>query len=104
MPDRSLLIGRETFDFVRSDPDRVGERFATAAARLTARMRALHPELREIKVCRTWAGPIARSSDGVPALVDDPRNRSVFWAGGYGGHGVAQAFRLGQIVAQRLGR
>jgi len=26
----------------------------------------------------------------------------VLWVGGYGGHGVAQAFKLGRLVADRL--
>jgi glycine/D-amino acid oxidase-like deaminating enzyme len=51
---------------------------------------------------RAWAGPIARSAAGIPGLADDPRLRGVLWAGGYGGHGLAAAFRLGGRAAHRL--
>jgi glycine/D-amino acid oxidase-like deaminating enzyme len=104
MPDRSLMIGRETFAFLSSSSERLADRFAIATERLIGRLRQLHPGLRETKVCRSWGGPIARNADGVPAIVVDPNHRSVLWAGGYGGHGVAQAFRLGRLVAERLNR
>lgn len=102
MPDRSLLVGRETIEFPRRDADRLSDRFVVAGARLTSRVRRLHGELRDIKVCRRWGGPIARSAAGVPSIVADPDHPEVLWAGGYGGHGVAQAFRMGQLVADRL--
>jgi len=44
------------------------------------------------------------SSDesGVPSVVADPDLAGVWWAGGYGGHGLAQAFRLGEIAARTI--
>ncbi len=102
MPDRSLLIGRETIDLRATTAGPLPDRFAAAAARLASRVRALHPELKDIEVCRSWGGPIARNASGVPSIAVDPEHPRVLWAGGYGGHGVAQAFRMGRLVAERL--
>jgi sarcosine oxidase len=104
MPDRSILVGRETIDFPRRDVERLPDKFVAAAARLTSRVRGLHSELGGVDVCRSWGGPIARSAAGVPAIAADPDHPAVIWAGGYGGQGIAQAFRMGQLVADRLSR
>lgn len=102
MPDRSMLIGRETLAFPGSHTKVLPDDFATASARLTARVHRLHPALTHIEVRRTWGGPIARSPGGVPAIVVDPNHPRVIWVGGYGGHGMAQAFKLGRLTAERL--
>jgi gamma-glutamylputrescine oxidase len=104
MPDRSLLVGRETIEFPRRDLERLPDKFVAAAARLTSRVRGLHNELRDVDVRRSWGGPIARSAAGVPAIAADPDHPAVIWVGGYGGQGIAQAFRMGQLVADRLSR
>jgi glycine/D-amino acid oxidase-like deaminating enzyme len=102
MPDRSLLIGRETLAFPGSETKILPDDFASASARLTARVHRLHPALTHVEVCRSWGGPIARSPGGVPSIVVDPNHPRVLWVGGYGGHGMAQAFKLGQLAANRL--
>jgi glycine/D-amino acid oxidase-like deaminating enzyme len=117
MPDRSLLVGRETEPFPkhfndggrpRCDPptDRLMEDLREgldrAGARLSSRVRALHPTLREIVILEIWTGPIARTAHGRPTIVADPLVPELLWAGGYGGQGIAQAFRLGQLAAERV--
>jgi glycine/D-amino acid oxidase-like deaminating enzyme len=100
MTDGSLLFGRELIDWpARASPDRLGALVAAAADRLVRRVRGLTPALAEVRIHRVWAGPTARTAAGVPCLVSDPSSNAVMWAGGYGGHGLAQAFRLGQAAA-----
>ena len=41
---------------------------------------------------------------GAPTLVEDPSLGEVVWAGGYGGHGLAQAFVLGRAAADWASR
>jgi glycine/D-amino acid oxidase-like deaminating enzyme len=104
MPDQSLLVGRETLPWpTQSSAISIRERLDEAGGRLALRVRGLHPELREVAVHHLWGGPIARTASGVPAVVQDPRIPQVLWVGGYGGHGLAQAFRLGQVVSTSLG-
>ena len=102
MPDRSLLVGRETIAFPREDARDVLDRFGSAVAQLTSRVRGLHPSLRDADVVGAWSGPIARANHGLPGFVSDPDRPRVLWAGGYGGHGIAQAFRMGTIVAEKV--
>lgn len=100
MTDGSLLFGRELIDWpADASPDRLRALVAAAADRLVRRVRGLTPALAEVRIRRVWAGPTARTDAGVPCLVPDPASHAVIWAGGYGGHGLAQAFRLGQAAA-----
>ena len=46
-----------------------------------------------------WGGPVVRTSAGFPVVARDPDVPQVIWAGGYGGHGIAQAFRAGYLAA-----
>ena len=77
---------------------------AAAGARLLSRVRGLHPAISAVGAQRIWGGPIGRTAAGLPTLVRDPHNPQLVWAGGYGGHGLAQAFRLGTMIGEYLTR
>jgi glycine/D-amino acid oxidase-like deaminating enzyme len=97
LDDGALLAGRELVPLDGSaDLDTA---CAKAAVTLEQRVRGLHPALATIHLRRRWAGPIARDESGVPSVRPDPDRPGVWWAGGYGGHGLAQAFRLGKQAA-----
>jgi len=98
MPDQSLLVGRETLPWAAVAAGTIRDGIATAGERLASRVRGLHPALRDLAVRHVWGGPIARAVAGVPAIAPDPRIQSVLWVGGYGGHGLAQAFRMGRLA------
>jgi len=105
LPDGSLLFGRELIAWpLPAGTGTLRAQFVAAGDRLIARVRGLHPRLREIGIERVWAGPTARTSVGAPALVEDPVLGEVVWAGGYGGHGLAQAFVLGRAAADWASR
>jgi len=101
IPDGGLLAGREliTLDDGRS---RLDEKIAAAGKRLLTRVRGLHHAFANVTSEHLWAGPVARDGSGVPKVLEDPDLPGVFWAGGYGGHGLAQAFRLGRLAAERM--
>lgn len=103
MPDQSLLVGRETLPWPTADTETcVRDRLDEAGNHLAARVRGLHPALRSVTVRHVWGGPIARTAAGVPGVVQDLRLPQVWWVGGYGGHGIAQAFRMGRLVSTSL--
>lgn len=103
MESGGMLLGRELIDWhVGTADDDVRGEIRAAGIRLTERLRRLHPALSNLGVRRVWAGPIARDESGVPTIQPDPAIDGVFWAGGYGGHGLAQAFRLGTDAARLL--
>jgi gamma-glutamylputrescine oxidase len=103
MPDRSLLVGRETLPFPeRPEPRAMREELATAAARLASRVRGLHPAISTIPIQKTWTGPLARTAAGHPTIAADPFVPRLLWAGGYGGQGIAQGFTLGRRAAEAI--
>ena len=105
LPDGSLLFGRELIAWpAASPPGTLRGQLAAAGDRLIERVRGLHPRLGRIGIQRVWAGPTARTKVGAPALVEDPVLRGGIWAGGYGGHGLAQAFVLGRAAADWVWR
>ena len=102
LDDGALLAGRELVPL--DDSTSFAPAFQQASARLVARIRGLHPALAAIEARHIWAGPIARDERGVPSVVPDPDLAGVWWAGGFGGHGLAQAFRLGKQAAVEIAR
>jgi glycine oxidase len=103
MPDRSLLVGRETGPFPQSaGHEELGIGLTLAGRRLSARVRGLHPVLSEIAIPRVWTGPLARTTAGHPTITVDPFVPQLLWAGGYGGQGIAQGFRLGRRAGERI--
>jgi glycine/D-amino acid oxidase-like deaminating enzyme len=104
MPDSSLLVGRELvpacFD---APPDILSSIVETAGGLLADRARRLHPALAPVTLRRVWGGPIATTPEGTPAVIRDTEVAGLFWAGGYGGQGIAQAFRVAQLAAEAIG-
>lgn len=103
LDDGSLLIGRELVPVDDPNPAALSRAIVLAVGRLVDRIHGLHPVLATVGLRRAWAGPIARDARGVPSVQRDRHVPGVWWAGGYGGHGLAQAFRLGEIAARTIG-
>jgi len=57
------------------------------------------PELRTIPVAHFWGGWIAMTLHFLPALGRTGRQRNLYYALGYNGHGVAAASAMGAILA-----
>jgi glycine/D-amino acid oxidase-like deaminating enzyme len=103
MPDRSLLVGRETRPFPAQPVLReLHDGLTEASARLTNRVRGLHPVLSHVAIQTSWTGPLARTEAGHPTIESDPIVPTLLWAGGYGGQGIAQGFALGRKAANRI--
>src|SRR5262245_5835547 len=103
MPDRSLLVGRETRPFPAQPILReLHDGLTEASARLTNRVRGLHPVLSNVAIQTAWTGPLARTAAGHPTIESDPLVPTLLWAGGYGGQGIAQGFTLGRRAAAQI--
>jgi glycine/D-amino acid oxidase-like deaminating enzyme len=80
---------------------RVDARFsrdAPTAARAEAGLRRLLPGLADVRVERSWGGPIDVSSDHLPFFGTKPGTR-IHYGAGYSGHGVGPSWLGGQILA-----
>jgi glycine/D-amino acid oxidase-like deaminating enzyme len=69
---------------------------------LEARVRSLHPALRNISVTNRWGGPIFIAEDWVPIFRRHPQSKNVIVLGGYSGHGVALSVYLGRWAAKAM--
>ncbi len=86
-------------------PERVDVREGEAAVqleRLVARVRNLHPALRDVRFTHRWGGPILITSDWQPVFRFHPRSPNALVLGGYCGHGVALSVYLGAWAAEVL--
>jgi gamma-glutamylputrescine oxidase len=75
---------------------------ATALLQLGERVRGLHPALARIGIRAAWGGPIALVWGRPPLLAWHPTAPGVLIAGGYTGHGVALALRVGELAAAAI--
>jgi gamma-glutamylputrescine oxidase len=75
---------------------------AAVLARLEARVRGLHPALRDVRVTHRWGGPIGIPQGGMPLIGSLPQAPAIFVAGGYSGHGVALSVSMGRALAHGI--
>ena len=105
-PDGRVYLGRGggTLAFAA----RIGPAFDWSprqAAEVEDDFRFLYPELREVPVTRAWAGPVDRSTTGLPWFGRLRGDARVHYVIGYSGHGVAASALGGRILASSvLGR
>ena len=92
--DRRLLFGgRAIFSQRRSS-------VADSAAILRRGLIDVFPELRDVPLAYSWGGRVALARDQRPhagRLADGS-----YFAAGYGGHGIAMATMLGDLVGRRI--
>lgn len=98
-PDGRIYLGRGGGTIAYDA--RIGPEFDYSAAQiaeLESDFRYLYPQLRDIPIAGGWAGPIDRSTTGLPVFgqLADPR---VHYAIGYTGHGVAASAMAGHALA-----
>jgi glycine/D-amino acid oxidase-like deaminating enzyme len=91
--DRLLFGGRAEF----ATPDESTTR--RAAAILRRDLESVFPQLAEVAIDYAWGGTVGFTRDQMPraGLLD-----GVYYAGGYGGHGIAMATHLGEQIARRI--
>jgi putative aminophosphonate oxidoreductase len=87
---------------------RVGATFEGAspcADEVAARLRALYPRLRDVRITHSWTGPIDRNPTALPYLGHLGGREDVLYAYGFSGNGVGPSVVAGRILASRvLGR
>ena len=72
------------------------------AAEVEEDFRFLYPELREVPIARAWAGPIDRSTTGLPWFGQLEQDERIHYAIGYTGHGVGASALGGRILASAV--
>ena len=93
--DQRLLFGGRA-EFTR--PTAASTR--RAAETLRRGMTTVFPDMADVCIEYAWGGNVAFARDQMPhaGRLDD-----MYFAGGYGGHGIALATELGDLIARRIG-
>jgi glycine/D-amino acid oxidase-like deaminating enzyme len=91
---RLLFGGRAEF----SAPTR--DSIDRAAQILRTGMITIFPDLHDVRIDYAWGGSVAFTRDELPHAG---QLGGLYYAGGYGGHGIALATYLGEVVARRIG-
>jgi glycine/D-amino acid oxidase-like deaminating enzyme len=93
--DQRLLFGGRA-EFTR--PTAASTR--RAAATLRRGMGMVFPDMADVRIEYAWGGNVAFARDEMPhgGTLD-----GMYFAGGYGGHGIALATELGDLIARRVG-
>lgn len=99
-PDGSIVIGGCRADAPNSDSD-VREMVSTpdVSAKIEQLLPRLFPELTHLEVDRRWAGLMAFTPDGLPVIDHMEASKSVWYGGGFNGHGMPFGPILGQLLA-----
>jgi putative aminophosphonate oxidoreductase len=80
----------------------VGKRFEGRShrdAEIEWQFRHLYPSLNEVRMDRSWTGPIDRSRTGLPFFRDLGGRPDIVYGVGYSGNGVGPAYVGGKILA-----
>jgi glycine/D-amino acid oxidase-like deaminating enzyme len=93
-PDERLLFGGRA-EFGRLNAASVHR----AAGILRRAMTEVFPQLAGVRLEYAWGGNVAFTRDEMPHAG---RLNGAYFAGGYGGHGVAMATHLGGLIARRM--
>jgi glycine/D-amino acid oxidase-like deaminating enzyme len=93
--DHRLLFGGRA-EFSRATSNTIRH----AASVLRRDMHELFPELSTTRIEYAWGGNVAFARDQMPRAG---RLDGQYYAGGYGGHGVAMATYLGELIGRRMG-
>jgi putative aminophosphonate oxidoreductase len=70
-----------------------------SASQVTKSFRGLYPALADVPIARSWAGPIDRSSTGLPFFGSVPGRPDIIFGAGYSGEGVGASHLGGKILA-----
>jgi glycine/D-amino acid oxidase-like deaminating enzyme len=102
-PDGSIVIGGCREDAPNRDSG-VRDMVATpdVVTKISEVLPRLFPDLDNLAVDRSWAGPMAFTPDGLPVVDHIDTSENIWFAGGFNGHGMPFGPVLGRLLAQSV--
>lgn len=102
-PDGTIIVGGCRGDAPNGDSD-VREMVSTPelSAKIELLLPRLFPELTNLEVDRRWAGLMAFTADGLPIVDHIEASDSVWFGGGFNGHGMPFGPILGKLIAESI--
>lgn len=104
--DNSLVLGAGLLDAPESldveEVDVAAPEGSRMFASFEARVRRLHPALKECRFTHRWGGPILFRESWRPVFAEHPASANGIVLGAYAGHGVALSSFLGAWAAEAM--
>ena len=60
------------------------------------------PALDDLRFAHAWSGWIGMTMNFMPIVGESPRQPGLYYGVAYNGHGVAQAIKVGELLAGRI--
>lgn len=97
-PDGRILIGtkRARLGFAHHHPK---ANDANIFNELALVLRDRFPEIADVEIDTGWTGRVAISADFIPTFGNMSRTGNIYYATGYGGHGIAMASYSGKVIS-----
>jgi len=101
MQNGTLMIGgahMATLDFEKQTTKMDWAKLATSAETVVT----LFPQLKDVRIVRTWAGIEAFMPDNIPVIGRSSTNENVYHAFGFSAHGFQLSPVVGKIIAELI--
>lgn len=98
--DGRIVIGGGDEDI--SDPDARDAKTSAKIALLRAKLEALAPAARDVRIDYAWAGLFGETEDSLPFIGAVPNTERTFAAFGYGGNGITFSAMAADMLAPML--
>jgi len=97
-PDGRILVGtkRARLGYGAHHPKADDPKIFNELAQV---LRQRFPEIPEVEIDIGWTGRVAISADFIPAFGNMSRQDNIYYAAGYGGHGIALASYSGKVIS-----
>ncbi len=96
--DNRLLIGGRDAVYYRHNSVVGHDRHQAVFQGLRRGLSDMFPALGNVSISHQWGGPVAMTSELMPAIGRHPAQSNILYGLGYSGHGVAQALGAGRIL------
>ena len=100
--DNRILFGGgyEVFDRKRRDQNNLTPDSKIKTS-LLSEFRRIFPSLKELGFPYSWGGKVGMTLDSFP-IITKIKDTNIFYAGGWNGHGVAQATAIGPVLSDLI--
>ena len=98
-PDNRIIIGGGNADYFYNKDVKYNKEIKIPTEIMLKELKQLYPELKDITFDYSWNGVIGITLDGTPAYGVTGKNKNIYYAIAYNGHGVLQTIMHGDIIA-----
>ena len=100
-PDGRILVGtkRARLGYGTHHPKADDPKIFNELAQV---LRDRFPEIPDVDIDTGWTGRVAISADFIPAFGNMSRKNNIYYAAGYGGHGIAMASYSGKVISDLI--